>query len=128
MIGEAQEMNGHNTTRLIWQFASSQSSLSPDFQIHIVQCLKFIFQNAASNWCSSDQRPERMPRRATGMAIHFWKAIAKMLLEEARLGCSPDPSEAAWFNRNGCPEADVSKCLADLERIAAKAREVRGPT
>jgi len=44
-----------------------------------------------------------------------------MLLEEARLGYTPDRNEAAWFKRNGCQEADVSKFLADLERIAAKA-------
>ena len=46
------------------------------------------------------------------MAIPFWKVIANMLLEEARLGCAPDLSEAAFFNRNGCPESDVCKFLA----------------
>jgi hypothetical protein len=48
------------------------------------------------------------------MAIPFWKVIANMLLEEARLGCAPDLSEAAFFNRNGCPESDVCKFLAEL--------------
>ena len=56
------------------------------------------------------------------MAVPVWKTIANMLLEEARLGCAPGPSEAAFFNRNGCLEADVSKFLADLGRIAAQAR------
>ena len=57
------------------------------------------------------------------MAIPFWKAIANMLLEEARLGHVPDPREADFFNRNGCPESDAGKFLAELKCIAAKARD-----